>query len=893
MVGSSKILTVSYGTFSCTLEGFDDSFGTMKAIAEYFRDLAADDRYFGAEPPVPDAEMLARIAEREIARRVEARMDASGIVLRVGREAAAPAVQAAPEAPAPAAAPAAQAPSPVVGRAISHEERPITTARPAAAAPAVQAAQPGGVTGPEAEADHPVPSPLLAATGPVTDDAATLYFEDLVEDTVQDSLRITGGDTGETAPRAAALPDAEGPDVAVSEALVMPPVATLPAHPDPDSVAAKLQRIRAVVGRGLAAGAGPMAGFATDGDTEAAAPQEGAPDEVALDEGIEDDVALDEVAPEPMVAIDSAVAAEAETTVQDAPQDEGTDLGPDLGPDRGRVRARVIRMRRAEFDSLAPGLAGVAAAVADPSPADAGAASLDGAENGPDHAEEHADLEHAQDAADLADLALLDRLDTALTGDVAAASGSGASPEAADHDFDIDLGEGTLSPEDEAALLAELAEVGRDAAQEGPAMAQPMTDAVDEGSDDAGLAAIMAGLNAPEGEMAHDPADAMDIAEAGDRTADALFGTDLADILADEADLAMASDAADQEAWAREPAAGQTDGSADRDGAFDDLADAAMDLSEADLNGIEDEDIAAFLAAQGDDDASAATAPVLAADFDAVDDGADVGADVGADDGADDGADEAADEAAAAAVAGSAAMPLRAGRAVFADKPVADEAAMDRILSQTAAELAEPAASRRREAIAQLKAAVAATEAARRLGDTETEDDEVENAFRDDLRQVVRPRRAPRIEELRSERPRPAPLKLVASQRVDLPTAHAAAGPVRPRRVSLPAEAAAPAPVESRSAGSFADFAEQMGAHALPDLLEAAAAYTAFVEGIEDFSRPQLMKKVSQITPDGVSREDGLRSFGTLLRQGRIMKVRNGRFQVSGESRFNPERRAG
>ncbi|MCA3511618.1 MAG: hypothetical protein IOC80_02285 [Rhodobacter sp.] len=107
MTGANRILKVSYGTFSCTLEGFDDPLSTLQAVAEYFRGIAADDRYFGAAPLTPDASVLHRIAEQAVNRRVEARIEDNSMILRTD-EAMQAAMSPAPTAPWPASQPEPQ-----------------------------------------------------------------------------------------------------------------------------------------------------------------------------------------------------------------------------------------------------------------------------------------------------------------------------------------------------------------------------------------------------------------------------------------------------------------------------------------------------------------------------------------------------------------------------------------------------------------------------------------------------------------------------------------------------------------------------------------------------------------------------------------------------------------
>jgi hypothetical protein len=237
-----------------------------------------------------------------------------------------------------------------------------------------------------------------------------------------------------------------------------------------------------------------------------------------------------------------------------------------------------------------------------------------------------------------------------------------------------------------------------------------------------------------------------------------------------------------------------------------------------------------------------------------------------------------------------------------------ESADLSRILKETNDHLEEPEGNRRRRSIAHLRAAVAATEAEKKLSGGNNEKPDTSERYRDDLASVVLPKEAPNDSprarrRARQEKAAPAPLKLVAEQRIDTdePKESAPRGPVRPRRVSAvdrseqsndDARSAAPVSAEPTDAASFADFAETMGATKLPDLLEAAASYLSYVEGRDQFSRPMLMRLARQTTGDEFNREDGLRSFGQLLRQNKIEKISGGRFTVSDQISFKPQDRA-
>ena len=79
---NNKVLSVSYGHFSCSVEGFDDSFEVMTSVVEFFRNLAQEDRYFGAEPVKLTPDLIAELSKKTQTSDIEVTQDADNLTVR-------------------------------------------------------------------------------------------------------------------------------------------------------------------------------------------------------------------------------------------------------------------------------------------------------------------------------------------------------------------------------------------------------------------------------------------------------------------------------------------------------------------------------------------------------------------------------------------------------------------------------------------------------------------------------------------------------------------------------------------------------------------------------------------------------------------------------------------
>jgi len=779
MIGASKILTVSYGTFSCTLEGFDEPFNTMKAIAEYFRDLAAEDRYFGAEPPTPDAAMLHKIAEREIHRRVEAKIQENGVILRTGD-----ALDAPPPAKAVIVAPA-------VAALIDHDDQPLLADASASAdsvaaklsrlrASAAAAAVTGAAPVVKAESynedqhadDFPIPAVFEDgpnANPPIAQPTAALIDDeyDKIDANDQDNIDIA---TEENEP---------SPEVLIA---------------DDDTNEEEYDQI------------------ATMGDPSDSADQDAIDDLERLD-GVTadylDQVILTDIADhqplfddQPEAAI-SAAAAPAQITIAEdtLAADDAllASLGQLIDEDDHVDRATLDDDFEDEFDGL--------------------------------------DVSFASDPA------LTKAMNDVPLNDII--SGESAPPALS-----------SLTPDDTTDEIAEPETVQRARARvikirraDAPAVvAEAVLARQPSLLSEEAEAALQAELAALEAEVEPAPP-AEDMLPEVEHDAD--FDAQL-DSIATE----IAAEPAPAPVRPHRPVRSIT------------VARAAADASET-VGVLADEPVKLA-------DEETPSAQSVTEDFLQAEDAAEARHDIEGD--------------------------------------LADEA-VGRLMAQTNSALDGEDVKRRQSAIAHLKAAVAATEADRLITHNQPKDDLTEN-YRSDLESVVRPMRPTSGEARVANADRPQPLVLVSAQRIDrlsrsdvMPrpdTAPRMVAPVRPRRIAGGAMASAQQDSLLGSAEdaldedeglddaainmfaeteSFADFADRLGASDLPDLLEAAAVYCASVLGRPEFSRPLVLRQIATMpaTAD-LSREDGLRVFGTLLRQGRIAKTRRGQFAVTDRS---------
>ena len=771
----------------------------MKAIAEYFRDLAADDRYFGAEPPTPDADMLARIAEREIERRVEAHQEQGKIVLR------------AEEAP-------ALATSAVVADAaldVAEEEASET----------------------DAVADDAAPETDVAADENISEDAAPAEDEMIEEDAAPEEMAAEDDETSLVSQtlRAAEEEPAEIDEPAdlAQELDDIEPEAVAEIEFD-DGV--DVPALDAQAEDSAAVDAYPSIGSAWEETPETDAP---AADEASVDMAAMDDAEEEE---------DQHIETE-EEFFQNSPAVDASQT----------YETEEADTPVAEPDSVAAKLSAIRSVVS----------QSEDAYQTDDYSED----EHAQDflnetAAELDAALALDDENEPVAEPAQNDLSEGTAEDVLLDDSVGDVEEDTETLSDDAAEDADTNDGFNDT------LSQLLADSVVEDDADAPETAEFAAEEDAETEA--------------DYFADLTADTDVEDVASEEA--AQEDDEDDEDTShvpvnARvikmtsdefEAALGEDETSGDEAEAHDAIS------AETEMEAPSDEDVSedAILSPEQEEELQRELAEVEADlemdnSADAEEESADLSEEVEMSDA--DADPEAEIEPTSA----------REGRHKF---DAADNTSdIERIFDEADNQLEKPESNQRRSAIQHLRAAVAATRAEKKAGN-ELHKDVDDTPYRSDLASVVRPRRPNAAEGTRSERPvetRPAPLKLVAEQRVDTDQA-----PIRPRRVSAATEAMPQTEATSDDGSSnFSEYARQMGATQLPDLLEAAAAYMSDVEGRAQFSRPMLMHKLQEVEKENFSREDGLRSFGKLLREGKIQKIKGGRFTVTDETEFRDDAR--